>query len=52
MSWINSILYYIVVGWLVLQEEGMAQHGPTEVPPSLTPDCTSSKCIPSLLLFL
>ena len=50
MAWINSILDYTIV-WLVPQGEGMAQHGPTEVPSAPIPDNTSTKIYSSSLSF-
>jgi hypothetical protein len=48
MPWINSILYCTIM-WLIPQGEGMPQHGPTEVPPSPTPDHTPTEHSLSLI---
>jgi hypothetical protein len=52
MPWINSILYYTDIVWLVPQEEMMLQHGPAEAPPSTMPHHTSIEHISPLFIFI
>jgi hypothetical protein len=52
MTQINSILYYTILAWLVLQGEGMTQHGPAEAPPSPIPYCISTKHISAFFIFI